>query len=111
MYQYSEKRFDIADTRSFQDRILMLTLQHAHQVMDTPGDPGDTNATRLASKATEFLNQPEQFRERLALSTSALLSDDEVDEQLQAGLTDDDISLLIPDVFDALAGVVSVGGE
>lgn len=105
-------RYIIATNDQFQTRVLMLALQHAHTLMNQTSDEPDT--LKLKAKATELINQPEQCKERLALSTAAVLTDEELFECIQEDIPDEDLLLVVENVFDALAGVTPPappGGE
>ncbi len=81
------------------DRIVILAVELAHRIMNTPGE--DLQTFKLQAKAAELLNNPDSFKERLTLSVVALLQE----EQLSSGVDDAELWLALEDGFDALAGV------
>lgn len=94
----------VATQDSFKNRVLILALQHAHAIMNTPQEEEENlDLARLKLKATELINQPVTFSERLALSVASLLYDSDVD----LNVSDDVLIPVVADVFDALSGVTS----
>ncbi len=81
------------------DRIVLLAVGHCQDLMNLSAD--DTDTAKLKAKASELLNNPESYKERLALSVVSLLAED----QLHDGVDDMELLGAIIDSFDALAGV------
>lgn len=98
----SYKRVNLAQNETFQYRLLILFIDYAHDVMNIQKE--DDNVAKLQAKAQELLNQPDSFKQRLAFSVAAKLPDDFLDIYV----TDESIQEIVPDVFDAIAGVRTV---
>jgi hypothetical protein len=100
-------RVKLAQDEGFQFRVLMLALAYAQDVMNIEVKPEEMGVQRLQMKAQELLNQPDTFKERLAFSVAARLGAEFLDPWVE----DDTLDLLIPDVFDGLAGVKQGSAE
>lgn len=94
-------RLVFAENPRAKNRIVILALQHAHNIMNIPDNPEDMNLVKLKAKATDFINAPMGYADRLMLSVAALLPK----SQLHDGVDDSDLLASITDIFDALAGV------
>lgn len=103
----SELRYKISSSKEFQDRVLVLAITLAHSIMNTNSEHKDIEKFR--AKAVDIINQPEQYRERLALSVAALLEVEVKDVYIMpyfvSSFTDEELLAVLYDVFDALAGV------
>lgn len=104
-------RYDVSEDEEFRGRVLIVAVTHAQEIMNIRGKEDDIDLLKLKAKATELLNSPDSFKERLALSVVSLLPEEVFHEGLitttVGALEDIDLELAIPDAFDALAGVTS----
>lgn len=101
----SVERATLAFDEDFQHRALILTAALAYRVLNIPKEDANNTATvealsRLIAKAAEFLNNPDSFDKRLAISVAALLPETEV-----ANPSDTAISQALLQVFEGIAGV------
>lgn len=93
-------RLELSQTAPFKDRVLIVAVKVAHEVMNT--DTTEKNI-KLKMKCVELLNTPESFKDRLALSVAALLPPEfftEVRDRSDYG----DLGAVVIDVLDAIAG-------
>lgn len=95
----SYRRVCLAQDEGFQQRVLILAIDYAHDVMNI--EPKSDNILRCQAKAVELLNQPESFKQRIAYSVVARLRSDLLDPAVD----DESLVEILPDIFDALAGV------
>lgn len=113
----SSQRAFLAQDEAFQQRLLVLMAKKCHEIMNTVseshGDEANVIGMRLRTKATEFINNPTSFDEKLAISVVALLDDVDIDEchGLQHYISDLPLEEAIDDVFDGMAGVYTGDGE
>ncbi len=91
----------LAENEEFRSRVLIILLQQAHELMNLPVVDTDIDSVKLRTKATDIINQPSSYKERVSLSVAALLPPGEVHE----GVDDDVIDAVVRDVIDAMAGV------
>lgn len=102
--QLSMKRVLIAQDTMFQNRLVILALEHAHDIMNVFAKDDDQDLKKLQAKAVELINNPEEFRKRLAWSVAALLLEEDVTTNVSDFVLQEDIR----DCFDAMAGVTKV---
>lgn len=101
-------RYFLASDDIFKARVLILAIQHGQDIMNIidsakEGEPPDADLAKLKQKAQELLNNPDSFKERLALSVAAMLDDSDV----TTDVLDYKLDQIIVDAFDGLAGVSS----
>jgi hypothetical protein len=68
--------------------------------MNIPDD-GMADLSKLKAKATDLINSPKSYSEKLTMSVASVLSPSE----LHDGVDDDVLTSAIQNVFDAFAGV------
>ena len=91
----------LADNDEFKNRVVIIALQQAHQIMNLLASEDDLSNVKLKNKATDIINQPSSYKERLSLSVAALLPV----EDLHDGVDDSVLDEVLRDVIDAMAGV------
>lgn len=99
--QTSFIRYLFTNNDTLKKRIVILAVAHAHGIMNLVGAPNDPVIFKLKAKATELLNNPQSFEDRLMISVASLLDKKDLD----SGINDEVLMPVIIDVFDALAGV------
>lgn len=96
-----QKLYEVASDPAFQGAVLIATLDYAHELMNTPdADP------KLRIKAWDVINNPEQYKERLALNAITRLSRGQMKLDKEGHLLGEiKLKEAVVDLFDALAGV------
>jgi hypothetical protein len=96
----SKLRYQLYQDNNFQGRVLILALTLCHAAMNDQSKYHD----KVLAKAIDILNYPESHKERIAMSAASLVSFDEQGEPL---LTDEDLTKILIDAADAMAGVMT----
>lgn len=99
--QRSFFRQRLAENEEFKNRVVIIALQQAHEIMNLLSQEDDLDSIKLKNKATDIINQPSSYKERLSLSVAAMLPVGEVHD----GVDDSVLDSVIRDILDAMAGV------
>lgn len=107
-------RYNLSQDEDFQGRVMIATAQLAHKILNIKPEQAANEATTqalwlLQAKAQEYINNPEGFHKKLAVSTAALMPDTE--DHIEIMIQDETLAEVLLDVFDGFAGVGAHLGE